>query len=457
MSENYAVILAAGDGKRMKSKAPKVLNEVLFQPMLRWVMDSCHDAGADKLCVVAGYNHEMVTEYVGSEAEIVLQLERKGTAHAVMQARDFIARCDGNVLIACGDAPFMDADTIREALELHTSKGNDVTVITAIIPDATGYGRIIRSGNGISGIVEHKDATAEQLEIREINSGTYWFKASTLLNILDSFDCNNSQGEYYLTDSIGIIIGNGGRADAYASENAKVALGANSKRGLFELHEIARQKVIDKHFENGVEFLSLDGVIIGKDVKIGAGTKIYAGTVLKGTTEIGEDCEIGPNSFIENTKVGNKTVLNNVHSLDSEIKDNVQIGPFVRIRPDCVIDDEVKIGDFVEVKNSNIGEKTSVAHLTYIGDSDVGSGVNFGCGCATANYNGMEKNRTVIGNDAFIGCNTNLIAPVKVGEGAYTAAGSTITKDVPAHALAIERASETLKEGYAIGKIKKKK
>ena len=456
MSKNCAVILAAGDGKRMKSKAPKVLNEVLFKPMLEWVMSSCTEAGAEDLCVVAGYAHEMVEEYVGDRAKIVLQLERKGTAHAVMQAADFIAECDGNVLVLCGDAPFMDADTIKEALALHEEKNNDVTVITAIVPDATGYGRIVRTENGISGIVEHKDANEEQLKINEINSGAYWFKADTLWRILNSFDCNNSQGEYYLTDSIEIILSKGGRADAYASKSAEVALGANSKKGLYELHEIARQKVLDKHFDNGVEFVSLDGVMIGTDVKIGAGTKILPGTILKGNTEIGEECVIGPNSIIENCKVGDRTVLNNVQAFESEIDEDVTIGPFVHIRPNCKLAKGIKIGDFVEVKNSTIGEKTAVAHLTYVGDSDVGRGVNFGCGCVTVNYNGMNKFRTVIGDDAFIGCNTNLVAPVTVGDGAYTAAGSTITKDVPPYALAIERTQQYNKEDYARGKVKKK-
>lgn len=332
MCKNCAVILAAGDGKRMKSKAPKVLNEVLFEPMLKWVMDSCRKAGADDICVVAGYNHEMVTDYVKDSAKIALQLERKGTAHAVMQARDFIANCDGNVLIACGDAPFMDEKTISDALKLHTEKNNDVTVITAIVSDATGYGRIVRTENGISGIVEHKDANKEQLEIKEINSGTYWFKASTLANILDSFDCNNSQGEYYLTDSIEIILKSGGRADAYASLSPEVALGANSKRGLYELHEIAKTKVIDKHFENGVEFLSLDGVIIGKDVTIEKGTKIYAGTILKGNTSIGEDCVIGPNVILDNVKVSSGCVLNNVQGKNTAVNKSTEIKPYSVIK-----------------------------------------------------------------------------------------------------------------------------
>lgn len=459
MSNNYAVILAAGDGKRMKSKQPKVLNNVLFEPMLEWVMSSCSAAGIEKQCVVAGYEHEMVEEYVGDRAEIVLQTERKGTAHAVMQAKGFIEKCaaaNGNVLVLCGDAPFMDADTIAAALEAHSSKGNDVTVITAILDNPSGYGRIKRTPDGICGIVEQKDASEDELKINEINSGAYWFSAKTLLGLFDKFTCNNAQGEYYLTDAISIILADGGRADAYASENSDVALGANDKRALYELHKKAADAVISKHFENGVEFLSLDGVIIGRNVKIGAGTKIYAGTILKGGTEIGENCEIGPNTVIENCKVGNHVKLNSVQAFDSVIEDAATVGPFVHIRPGSHIKSGVKIGDFVEIKNSVIGERTAVAHLTYVGDSDVGSGVNFGCGCVTVNYDGMNKHRTIIGDGAFIGCNTNLVAPVKVGEGAYTAAGSTITKDVPAYALAIERTSQCHKENYAKGKIKKK-
>lgn len=459
MSKNYAVILAAGDGKRMKSKQPKVLNEVLFEPMLEWVMTACNKAGVETQCVVAGYEHEMVEKYVGERARIALQLERKGTAHAVMQASDFIKECaenGGNVLVVCGDAPFMDESTISDALKQHTEKANDVTVITAKLADPTGYGRIIRTADGISGIVEQKDASSEQLKIKEGNSGAYWFNAKTLSEIFDEFECNNSQGEYYLTDAIEIILKRGGKADAYMAENSDVVLGANDKRTLFMLHNIAREKVINQHFENGVEFLSLDGVLLGRNVKIGAGTKIYSGTILKGNTEIGEGCTIGANTLVENCKIGDRVVLNSVQAFDSIIENDVNIGPFVHIRPNSHILNGVKIGDFVEIKNSVIGERTAVAHLTYVGDSDVGSGVNFGCGCVTVNYDGMNKHRTTIGDGAFIGCNTNLIAPVTVGEGAYTAAGSTITKDVPAHALAIERAQQCHKEDYAKGRLKKK-
>ncbi|NMA79949.1 MAG: bifunctional UDP-N-acetylglucosamine diphosphorylase/glucosamine-1-phosphate N-acetyltransferase GlmU [Clostridiales bacterium] len=458
LGENCAIILAAGDGKRMKSTLPKVLNEVLFEPMLEWVILACENSGLGNLCVVAGYEHEVVERYLGGRHDIALQLERKGTAHAVMQAESFLnkhsASCD-NVLILCGDAPFMNEDTITNALKSHTECGNDVTVITALIDDPTGYGRIVRNGDKISAIVEQKEASDKELLIKEVNSGAYWFKISALLSILDEFESDNSQNEFYLTDAISIILNRGGNAGAFTAKDAKIILGANDKRALFNLHKIANDEVINKHFDNGVEFLSLDGVIIGRNVKIGANAKIHSGTIIKGDSVIGEGAVIGPNTIIDNCIIGKDSVLNSVQAYDSTIASDVRIGPFVHIRPNSEIRSGVKIGDFVEIKNSTIGENTSMSHLTYVGDSDVGKNVNFGCGCVTVNYDGCKKSRTIIKDRAFIGCNTNLIAPVTIGEGAYTAAGSTITQDVPDHALAIERGKQNNKEGYALRKIKK--
>ena len=458
LGENCAIILAAGDGKRMKSTLPKVLNEVLFEPMLEWVLLACENSGLDKLCVVAGYKHEEVENYLGGRCDIALQLERRGTAHAVMQAEHFLNKsskiCD-NVLILCGDAPFMNEQTITNALNLHTECDNDVTVITAILDDPTGYGRIVKDGDKISAIVEQKEASEGQLLIKEVNSGAYWFKISTLLSILDEFESDNSQNEFYLTDAISIILNRGGSAGAFAADDSKIVLGANDKRALYNLHKMANDEVINKHFDNGVEFLSLDGVLIGRNVKIGANVKIHAGTIIKGDSIIGEDSIIGPNTIVDNCIVGNRSILNSVQAYDSTIYSDVKIGPFVHIRPNSEIRSGVKIGDFVEIKNSTIGEDTSIAHLTYVGDSDVGEKVNFGCGCVTVNYDGSKKSRTIIKDRAFIGCNTNLIAPVTIGEGAYTAAGSTITKDVPDHALGIERGKQSNKEGYALKKLKK--
>lgn len=459
MNNNCAVILAGGQGKRMKSELPKPMFEVLGEPMLQWVISSCEEAAVTDLCIVKGYNAEVIEGYINGRYDTVMQEERKGTGHAVMMTREWLEkRRDGNVLILCGDAPFVDADTIKGALEKHISENNAVTVITSEVNDPYGYGRIIRSpdGGSITGIVEEKDATNEQKKLREINSGAYWFRTEQLLSALNELKPNNSQGEYYLTDTIFILIAAGFRAGAYISENPDAVMGANDRKGLLALNNAARAAIIDKLLDNGVEFVCTDGVSIGRNVKIGAGTKILQGTIIRGDTEIGENCVIGPNCLIENCKIGCGTVLNSIQAYDSVIEDNVKIGPFVHLRPNSHIKSGVKIGDFVEVKNSVIGEKTAVSHLTYIGDSDVGKGVNFGCGTVTSNYDGMNKHRTVIGDGAFIGCNTNLIAPVKVGNRAYTAAGSTVTSDVPDDALYIERSRPYIKEDYSEGKLKPK-
>ncbi|MBR1862679.1 MAG: bifunctional UDP-N-acetylglucosamine diphosphorylase/glucosamine-1-phosphate N-acetyltransferase GlmU [Ruminococcus sp.] len=457
---NNVVILAGGQGKRMKVRSPKVLCRVLGEPMLEWVISACEDAELNDICVVKGFEGAQIDAYLesrDSKADIVtvLQEEQLGTGHAVMMAKDFLEKhADGNTLILCGDAPFIDRATIEGALALHESRGCGVTVVTSRAEDPTGYGRIVRNDEGIAGIVEHRDCTPAQLAITEINSGCYWFRTADLLEVLFDLQPNNAQQEYYLTDCVELIINKGRTADAYISENHNVSLGANDRRGLLMLNDIARMDIIEKWLDAGIEFTCIDGVIIGKDVTIGEGSRIDKGTELRGKTVIGQGCLIGSNCIIENTKIGDNVVLNNVQAYESVIEDGVKIGPYVQLRPGSHIKKGAKIGDFVEIKKSTIGEGTAVAHLTYIGDSDVGANVNFGCGVVTVNYDGDRKFRTVIEDNAFIGCNTNLVAPVKIGKGAYTAAGSTITKDVPPSALAIERGTATIKEGYAEKKLK---
>ncbi len=448
--KNSVVILAGGQGKRMKTDMPKVLCEVLGKPMLQWVIDACENADLKNICIVKGFAGEYIDSFLNGKYRTVLQADRLGTGHAVMQAVNFLREnSEGNTLILCGDAPFIDSKTIKNALKLHEDKDLSVTVVTSVVDDPYGYGRIIRSDNGISGIVEERDCTEEQRKIREINSGCFWFKTKDLLDVLFSIKSDNAQGEYYLTDCISLLIKKGKSADAYISDNKNVSLGANDRRGLLHLNDVARRQIINKHLDNGVEFTCTDGVSISDSVKIGTGTVIHSGVILKGNTEIGNGCEIGPNTCLNDTKVGRDTKLNNVVANESVIGNSVTIGPWVQLRPNTRIANGAKIGDFVEIKNSNIGEGTAVAHLTYVGDSDVGENVNLGCGVTTANYNGDKKFRTTIGDNSFIGCNTNLIAPVKIGKNAYTAAGSTVTKDVPDGALMIERGQEVIKDGYA--------
>lgn len=453
---NNAVILAGGMGKRMKSDKPKVLLEVLGKPMLQWVIDACNDAGISNICVVKGYGADMLDEYLLGSLRTVLQPERLGTGHAVSCASCFLEEfSDGNTLIAYGDSPFIDPETIKSSLELHIASKSAVTVITARLDNPRGYGRIIRSEDGIEGIVEEKDCSDSQRKINEISSGCYWFNTKKLLEALPRLQRNNSQGEYYLTDTISILKSDGCVAQAYLSDNQDSVLGANDRAGLLKLNDIARMKVIFKHLEAGVELISTDAVTISPDVKIAPGAKILPGSMLMGKTIIGRDSVIGPNTRLLNVTVGERSTLDNVVATDSRVGSDAKIGPFVQLRSGSVIADKAHIGNFVEIKNSAIGKGSSVSHLTYIGDSDVGKNVNFGCGTVTVNYDGSVKSRCEIGDNAFIGCNTNLVAPVKIGEAAYTAAGSTITKDVPDGALAIERGTQVIKEDYAKQKLKR--
>lgn len=449
------VILAGGAGKRMKTAKPKVLCEVLKKPMLGWVLDCAENFGFDKIGVVTGFKREMTEEYISANYKNIstyYQDEQKGTGDALSRAKELIKSVD-RVCVLCGDAPFIDAETLKGALDMHENSGADVTVITAVLDDPHGYGRIIRSDSGkFTAIREQKDCSPEEEKICEINSGAYWFSSKELLDALPRLKNDNASGEYYLTDCVEII----GNAAAYTSENPEIAFGANTKGGLYELNNIARLGVLSRLMESGVCFISLDGIIIGKDAVIGEDTLILPNTIILGKTVIGKNCEIGANSRIEDCIIGDNVTLDNVKATLATVEDGVSIGPFAQLRPNTVIKSGVKIGDFVEVKNSTIGINTAIAHLTYVGDSDVGRGVNFGCGCVTANYDGVKKHRTEIGDHAFIGCNTNLIAPVKIGENAATGAGSTITVDVPENALAVERGKAKIYENWH-GNFERKK
>lgn len=459
MESKSCIILAAGDGKRMNSAKPKVLMQVLFQPMLGWVLDSVNEAGFERsnVGIIIGSNAQQVTEYLDGRGgyKTFLQTERKGTGHAVFQAENMLGEIGGDVLILCGDAPFMDTSTINAAYELHKKQNSDVTVITAHVEPAGNYGRIKRDKNNalLSGIVEMKDCKPEELLITEVNSGAYWFKAEKLLWALPRLQNDNKSGEYYLTDTVELLKAN---ASTYMADDSIIVLGANDRKQLRDLNDMMTQRINNRHYIAGVDIIG-HNVIIGKDVKIARDTLLMPNTIIKGNTVIGSGCVIGPNTQIDGCEIGENVTLNCVQAFGSVIKDNVKAGPFVHIRPGSVIHKDVKIGDFVEIKNSEIGDGTKLNHLTYVGDSDVGKHVNFGCGCVTANYDGIEKYRTKIGNNAFIGCNTNLIAPVEVGDNAATAAGSTITENVPAGALAIERAQTNIKENWYKNDLRLKK
>ena len=458
MGRNCALILAAGEGKRMKTSKPKALAEVLFKPMIDWVTDAAIAGGVDDICIVTGHGREALEAHLGGKFSTVEQKELLGTGHAVMQAKDFIkAHTPGDILILNGDAPLIDAKTISTAYEYHNSHKNAVTIISAKIDNPAGYGRIIRNKDKcLKKIVEENDANNAEKMINEVNSGAYWFNCSVLLEslegIVEMHDKKN-QAEYYLTDAIEVILEKNLNAVAYEAGDPDAVLGANDRVQLQKLNEIARRKIMEDLMLDGVSIPCADGVMISPNVKIGAETEILPGTIIKGNTVIGEGCIIGPNSFIENSVIGDNVTLNNTQCYLSTIKNGTSIGPFARVRPDCVIGEDVKAGNFVEFKNAKVGDRTSVSHLSYIGDADFGSDINVGCGCATVNYNGKEKNRTKVDDHAFIGCSTYLVAPVSVGKNSYTAAGSVITEDVPDNALAIARSRQTIKKDW----ISKKK
>ena len=453
-----AVVLAAGEGKRMKSRRPKVMHEVLFKPMIDWVIDAAAQAGISRICAVTGPDNTLVGEHLAGRCETVVQPQRLGTAHAVMQAADFLRRVSPeDVVVLYGDVPLIGSDVIAQSYRQHKESGNALTVITAHADDPFGYGRIVRDGGGdVRAIVEQKDATDEEQRIEEINSGICWFRTDVLLRALAEVRSDNAQGEFYLTDTVGIVRGYGLKSGTFQLEDMTRVAGANDRVQLAQLNAVARDRVLERLMRDGVTVADSAGVLIGPDVRIGCDTVILPGTIITGRSVIGESCVIGPNSLIEDCELGDNIRFNASQAYRSKIEKGVTIGPFSHIRPGTTLHENVHIGDFVETKNSEIGAGTKVAHLTYVGDSDIGCRVNFGCGCVTSNYDGVHKYRTTVEDDAFLGCNTNLVAPVRVGKSAYTAAGSTITRDVPADALGVARSRQQNIEGWVTRRRPKK-
>ena len=441
--------MAAGKGTRMKSKLPKVLHKAGGKSMVQHVLDAARSAGAKRNIVVTGFGGEMVREALGNQAEFVEQKEQLGTGHAVQQTADLLAGENGTVMVLCGDTPLLTGALLKKLYDEHVAAGAKATVLTAIMPDATGYGRIIRLADGsVARIVEHKDATEAERQVQEVNSGIYCFAARELFDSLKQVNNDNAQGEYYLPDVLEILKKQGEKIWAVAADDYESTLGINSRLQLAGAEKILRRRKNEELMAEGVTIMDPSTTYIDCDVKVGHDTVIYPMTWLEGDTEIGEECEIGPSVRFQNVKAGNGVTGQFTYAHDCVMEDGVILGQFTHIRPDTRLAEKVKIGNFVEVKNSTIGKGSKLPHLSYIGDTDMGSGVNMGCGTITVNYYGKTKFRTKIGNDAFVGCNSNLVAPVEVEDGAYIGAGSTITKTVPTGTLAIARARQKNIDGW---------
>lgn len=437
------LILAAGKGTRMKSKLPKVLHKIGGKPMLRHVIDAAKRTGSTREVVVIGAGADLIKQEI-SDVEFVMQNQQLGTGHAVLCAKENFANSTGTLLILCGDTPLLTGESLKKFVAAHEKSNCAVTVLTAEMPDATGYGRMIHEDNGtFKKIVEDKDANAIEKQIREVNAGVYCADVQKLFGALEKVGNDNAQGEYYLPDVLTILKSEGEKIAIYTADFCDETLGINTRIQLAAADQIIRRHKLQELMNSGVTIIDPGTTFVDCDVEIGQDTIIKPNTYLEGNTTIGEDCEIGPNIRFTNMKVGNNVKAQFGYCHDAEISDNVTIGPYVHIRPGSKIGQNVKIGNFVEVKNSTIGEDTKLPHLQYIGDTDMGKQVNVGCGTVTCNYDGKKKFRTKVGDNVFIGCNTNLVAPVNVGDGAYIGAGSTITKDVPKNSLAIARARQT--------------
>ncbi|MEC1755896.1 bifunctional UDP-N-acetylglucosamine diphosphorylase/glucosamine-1-phosphate N-acetyltransferase GlmU [Bacillus mojavensis] len=456
MDKRFAVVLAAGQGTRMKSKLYKVLHPVCGKPMVEHVVDEALKLSLTKLVTIVGHGAEEVKKQLGDKSEYALQAEQLGTAHAVKQAQPFLADEKGVTIVICGDTPLLTAETMEAMLKEHTQKEAKATILTAVAEDPTGYGRIIRGESGaVQKIVEHKDASEEERLVTEINTGTYCFDNEALFRAIDQVSNDNVQGEYYLPDVIEILKNEGETVAAYQTGNFQETLGVNDRVALSQAELFMKERINKRHMQNGVTLIDPMNTYISPDAVIGSDTVIYPGTVIKGEVQIGEDTIIGPHTEIMNSSIGSRTVIKQSVVNNSKVGNDVNIGPFAHIRPDSVIGNEVKIGNFVEIKKTQFGDRSKASHLSYVGDAEVGTDVNLGCGSITVNYDGKNKYLTKIEDGAFIGCNSNLVAPVTVGEGAYVAAGSTVTEDVPGKALAIARARQVNKDDY-VKKIHKK-
>lgn len=442
------LILAAGKGTRMKSDMPKVIHKVNGIPMITKIIDTLSGLNPEENILILGHKKEEVLKVVGKNCDYVLQTEQLGTGHAVIQAKEKLEGYDGDVMILCGDTPLLRESTLKSLYEYHKESGAVTTILTSIYENPFGYGRIVKEDGLVKAIVEEKEASEEIKKIKEVNAGVYCFNSKELFKALDKIDNNNEKGEYYLTDVIGIQVSENKKVQSFILEDKMEILGVNSKVELAQAGKVLRDRKNRELMEEGVILIDPETTYVEESVKVGRDTVLYPGVVLQGKTVIGENCEIIGNSRIIDSVLGNNIRVESSVIEESILEDGVTMGPFAHIRPKSLLKEKVHIGNFVEVKKSTLEKGVKAGHLTYLGDAQVGENTNIGAGTITCNYDGVNKFKTVIGKDAFIGSDSMLVAPVNIGEKALIGAGSVITKDVPSNSLAVSRSKQIIKTDW---------
>jgi bifunctional UDP-N-acetylglucosamine pyrophosphorylase/glucosamine-1-phosphate N-acetyltransferase len=442
-----AIVLAAGEGKRMKSRMPKALHMAAGKPLTGWVVDAAREATGTAPVLVIGSGAEQVRGYFGDGVHYAVQDKQLGSGHAVMAASEYLAG-EGYAVVVAGDMPLIQAKTLQSIAQRAMEKKLGACLLTAIVEDPTGYGRVIREGGGVR-IVEHRDATEEERAVGEVNLSVYCFYIPALLKALENLKPNNDQGEYYITDCVHDIVKQGYGAEAVVCDDPDEYIGVNDRVQLAEAARLLRHRINAALMREGVTIIDPASTYIDAAVKVGMDTVIYPGVTLEGNTEIGEAVTLYPGSRIYNSRVGNGTQVQNSVLLDAVVGEKSTIGPYAYLRPKTVVGNGCRVGDFVEVKNSVIHDGAKVSHLSYIGDGEIGEKTNIGCGVVFVNYDGKKKFKTTVGKNAFVGCNANLIAPVSVGDGAYIAAGSTVTNDVEPDSLCVARSRQRVISGWA--------
>ena len=445
------VILAAGLGTRMRSDLAKALHALAGRPLIQHVLNAAAGVEPEKIILVLGHQADKVRSAVGEyRPEIVLQAEQLGTGHAVQQATEAISTGAGPVLVLCADTPLITSKTLQDVVDLHQKSRATITLVTAKVDNPFGYGRVVRGKSGVMRVVEEKDATAAQKKIQEVNAGIYCFDRKFLLSSLMVLGKNNAQGEYYLPDTIELAKKKKHRVSAFLCRDSHEVMGVNSRFDLSQAEAILRRRINRQWMLEGVTMVDPDTVFVGNDVRLGRDVVIYPNVMIEGRTTVGNGCVIHPGTRIVNSVIAEKVIVKDCSVIeDSEIASLAVIGPFAHLRPGSLIGPRARIGNFVEVKKSTIGEGSKASHLAYIGDATVGRDVNIGAGVIICNYDGYDKHPTVIEDNVFVGSDSQLVAPVKIGRGALVAAGSTITGDVPADALAISRVPQEIREGFA--------